>query len=111
MMKKHSIQDPPTFTGMERVAARIGDGGLDVGFYLSNTDSLHARANRLFGQSLAQVNGRGLEANDVDCIMDGEMPVEELGIPFEAIPEQMSATVGTEYGEFVGAMHLVSNAG
>ena len=43
--------------------------------------------------------------------MDGEIPVEELGIPFEAIPEQMSATVGTEYGEFVGAMHLVSNAG
>ena len=111
MMKKHGIQDPSTFTGMERVAARIGDGGLDVGFYLSNTDSLHARANRLFSQSLAQVNGRVLEANDVDCIMDGEMPVEELGIPFEEIPEQMSATVGTEYGEFVGAMHLVSNAG
>ena len=99
------------YTGMERVAARIGDGGLDVGIYLSNTDSLHARANRLFSQSLAQVNGRVLEANDVDCIMDGEMPVEELGIPFEEIPEQMSATVGTEYGEFVGAMHLVSNAG
>ena len=99
------------YTGMERVAARIGDGGLDVGFYLSNTDSLHARANRLFSQSLAQVNRRVLEANDVDCIMDGEMPVEELGIPFEEIPEQMSATVGTEYGEFVGAMHLVSNAG
>ncbi len=111
MMKKHGIQDPPTFTGMERVAARIGDGGLDVGFYLSNTGSLHARAYRLFGQSLAQVNGRGLETNDVDCIMDGEMPVEELGIPIEAIPEQMSATVGTEYGEFSGAMHLVSNAG
>ena len=99
------------YTGMERVAARIGDGGLDVGFYLSNTDSLHARANRLYSQSLAQVNGRVLEANDVDCIMDGEMPVEELGIPFEEIPEQMSATVGTEYGEFFGAMHLVSNAG
>ena len=111
MMKKHGIQDPSTFTGMERVAARIGDGGLDVGFYLSNTDSLHARANRLFSQSLAQVNRRVLEANDVDCIMDGEMPVEELGIPFEEIPEQMSATVGTEYGEFVGAMHLVSNVG
>ena len=110
-MKKHDIQDPSTFTGLERVAARIGDGGLDVGFYLSNTDSLHARANRLFGQSLAQVNGRVLEANDVDCIMNGEMPVEELGIPIEAIPEQMSATVGTEYGEFLGAMHLVSNAG
>ena len=110
-MKKHDIQDPSTFTGMERVAARIGDGGLDVGFYLSNTDSLHARANRLFGQSLAQVNGRVLEANDVDCIMNGEMPVEELGIPIEAISEQISATVGTEYGEFLGAMHLVSNAG
>ena len=110
-MKKHDIQDPSTFTGMERVAARIGDGGLDVGFYLSNTDSLHARANRLFGQSLAQVNGRVLEANDVDCIMNGEMPVEELGIPIEAISDQMSATVGTEYGEFLGAMHLVSNAG
>ena len=111
MMKKHGIQDPPTFTDMERVAARIGDGGLDVGFYLSNTDSLHARAYRLFGQSLAQVNRRVLLANDMDCIMDGEMPVEELGIPIEAIPEQMSATVGTQYGEFVGAMHLVSNAG
>ena len=111
MMKKHGIQDPFTFTGMERVAARIGDGGLDVGIYLSNTDSLHARANRLFSQSLAQVNGRVLEANDVDCVMEGMPDVEELGIPFEAIPEQMSATVGTEYGEFVGAMHLVSNAG
>ena len=111
MMKKHGIQDPFTFTGMERVAARIGDGGLDVGFYLSNTDSLHARANRLFSQSLAQVNGRVLEENDVDCIMDGTPDVEELGIPFEEIPEQMSATVGTEYGEFFGAMHLVSNAG
>ena len=111
MMKKHGIQDPFTFTGMERVAARIGDGGLDVGFYLSNTDSLHARANRLFSQSLAQVNRRVLEANDVDCIMDGTPDVEELGIPFEEIPEQMSATVGTEYGEFFGAMHLVSNAG
>ena len=99
------------YTGMERVAARIGDGGLDVGFYLSNTDSLHARANRLFSQSLAQVNGRVLEANDVDCVMEGMPDVEELGIPFEAIPEQMLVTVGTEYGEFVGAMHLVSNAG
>jgi RHS repeat-associated protein len=49
--------------------------------------------------------------NDVDCIMDGTPDVEELGIPFEEIPEQMSATVGTEYGEFFGAMHLVSNAG
>ena len=66
------------YTGMERVAARIGDGGLDVGFYLSNTDSLHARANRLFGQSLAQVNGRVLEANDVDCIMDGENPSQRM---------------------------------
>ena len=111
MMKRHGIQDPSTFTGMERVAARIGDGGLDVGFYLSNTDSLHARANRLFSQSLAQVNRRVLLANDMDCIMDGEMPVEELGIPIEAIPEQMSATVGTEYGEFFDAMHLVSNVG
>lgn len=111
MMKKHGIQDPSTFTDMERVAARIGDGGLDVGFYLSNTDSLHARANRLFSQSLAQVNRRVLLTNDMDCIMDGEMPVEELGIPIEAIPEQMSATVGTEYGEFFGAMHLVSNVG
>ena len=99
------------YTGMERVAARIGDGGLDVGIYLSNTDSLHARANRLFSQSLAQVNGRVLEANDVDCVMEGMPDVEELGIPFEAIPEQMLVTVGTEYGEFVGAMHLVSNAG
>ncbi len=99
------------YTGMERVAARIGDGGLDVGIYLSNTDNLHARANRLFSQSLAQVNGRVLEANDVDCVMEWMPDVEELGIPFEAIPEQMSATVGTEYGEFVGAMHLVSNAG
>ena len=99
------------YTGMERVAARIGDGGLDVGIYLSNTDSLHARADRLFGQSLARVNSRGLEANDADCIMDGTPDVEELGIPFEAIPEQMSATVGTEYGEFFGAMHLVSHAG
>ena len=62
------------YTGMERVAARIGDGGLDVGIYLSNTDSLHARANRLFSQSLAQVNGRVLKANDVDCIMNGEIP-------------------------------------
>ena len=111
MMKKHGIQDPSTFTGMERVAARIGDGGLDVGFYLSNTDSLHARANRLFSQSLAQVNGRVLEANDVDCIMDGEMPVEELGIPFEEIPERMQAEVSTEYDKFIVAMHLVSNAG
>ena len=66
------------YTGMERVAARIGDGGLDVGIYLSNTDSLHARANRLFSQSLAQVNGRVLEANDVDCIMDGEIPSQRM---------------------------------
>ena len=66
------------YTGMERVAARIGAGGLDVGIYLSNTDSLHARANRPFCQRLAQVNGRVLEANDVDCIMDGEIPSQRM---------------------------------
>ncbi len=99
------------YTGMERVAARIGDGGLDVGIYLSNTDSLHARANRLYGQSLAQVNRRVLEANDVDCIMDGGQYMGDNGIFVEEIPERMQAEVSTEYGKFIVAMHQVSSDG
>ena len=110
-MKKHDIQDPSTFTGMERVAARIGDGGLDVGFYLSNTVSLHARANRLFGQSLEQANHRVLEANDVDCIMNGGQYMGDNGIFVEEIPERMQAEVSTEYGKFIVAMHQVSSDG
>ncbi len=99
------------YTGMERVAARIGDGGLDVGIHLMNTDSLHARANRLFDQSLEQANHRVLEANDLDCIMSGGQYLGDNGIFVEEIPERMLTDVMTEYGEFIGAMHQASNDG
>ena len=97
------------YTGMERVAARIGDGGLDVGIHLMNTDSLHARANLLFDQSLEQANHRVLEANDLDCIMSGGQYLGDNGIFVEEIPERMLTDVMTEYGEFIGAMHQASN--
>ena len=55
--------DPPQRA--ERVAARIGGGGLYV------TDQEHRlsdKSGRVFKQSLEQINERLLENNDIDCI-------------------------------------------
>ncbi|MDY6372495.1 MAG: hypothetical protein SPL12_09430 [Bacteroidales bacterium] len=54
------------YAGTERVAARIGGGGLDaLGHDIGNEEELLGKANMLFKQSLDQVNHRKLEENDV----------------------------------------------
>ena len=54
------------YAGTERVAARLGGGGLDaLGHDIGNEEELLGKANMLFKQSLNQVNHRKLEENDV----------------------------------------------
>ena len=56
------------YAGAERVAARLGGGGLNaMGNAIGYSDTLLARADTLFGQSLEQVNSRALNGNDIDC--------------------------------------------
>ena len=58
------------YAGTERVAARLGGGGLDALYHvISNDGELQTKADMLFGQSLEQVNSRVLNENNLDCII------------------------------------------
>jgi len=82
------------YAGTERVAARIGGGGLDALYHaIGNEEELLGKANMLFKQSLNQVNHRKLEENDIGCIRDGELVKEELVLPIGGIPHRMQAEV------------------
>ena len=89
------------YAGTERVAARLGGGGLDaLQHVIAIDDELQWRADKLFKQSLDHVNHRVLNENNLDCIMSNEFAKEEFGHPIEGIPYQMKADVEFNYGRF-----------
>ena len=85
----------------ERVAARLGGGLNAMGNAIGYSDTLLARADTLFGQSLEQVNSRALNGNDIDCILGNGFAKEEFGHPIDGIslgwicsPAQLSNSKG-----------------
>ena len=89
------------YAGTERVAARLGGGGLDALYHvIGNDEELQVKADMLFKQSLEQVNHRVLHENDLDCIMQNEFSKEEFGYWIDDIPHQMKAEVEIDHGQF-----------
>ena len=89
------------YAGTERVAARLGGGGLNAQYHvIDNDDGLQTKADMLFGQSLEQVNSRVLNENNLDCIINNEFAIEEFGHWIDGIPYQMKAEVEFDYGRF-----------
>ena len=89
------------YAGTERVAARIGRGGLEALYHpIVYNDTLQEKANDLFGQSQLQVNDRVLNENDLVCIMNNEFAVEEFDYLIEDIPHQMHVGVEFDLSQF-----------
>ena len=89
------------YAGTERVAARLGGGGLDaLQPVIASDDELQWKADKLFKQSLDHVNHRVLGENDLDCIMNNEFAREEFGRWIDGIPYHVRADVETEYWQF-----------
>ena len=94
------------YAGTERVAARLGGGGLDALYHvIGNDEELQVKADMLFKQSLEQVNHRVLHENDLDCIMQNEFSKEEFGYWIDDIPHQMKAEVKCDHGLFKEMVH------
>ena len=87
--------DPPQRT--ERVAARIGGGGLKV---IDQEHGLSDKSGSVFKQSLRQINDRILENNDIECIANGLSSNDKLTIDMNEVPERLQAELITDYDEF-----------
>ena len=89
------------YAGTERVAARLGGGGLNaLQPVVAIDDELQWKADKLFKQSLDHVNHRVLGENDLNCIMRNKFSPEVLGEWIDGIPYQVRADVETEYWQF-----------
>ena len=87
--------DPPQRA--ERVAARIGGGGLKV---IDQEHGLSDKSGSVFKQSLRQINDRILENNDINCIANGLSSNDKLTIDMNEVPERLQAELITDYDEF-----------
>ena len=94
--------DPPQRT--ERVAARIGGGGLNV---IDQEHGLSDKSGSVFKQSLRQINDRILEKNDIECIANGLSSNDKLTIDMNEVPERLQAELITDYDEF---RHTIADA-
>ena len=96
------------YAGTERVAARIGGGGLnslcDVAVY---NRKMAATASELFNQSLDQVNNRALQENDLECIMYNDFATEEFKQEIDGIPYRMQANIEIYNDEFEGMINAM----
>ena len=98
------------YAGTERVAARLGGGGLNsLQSVIGNDEELQSRADKLFDQSLEQVNHRVLNENDLDCIMHNEYAREEFGKWIDGIPYLVQADVKVDYWQFKDMIHSFKN--
>ena len=89
------------YAGTERVAARLGGGGLDALYHAIGTnDTIQTKANLLFDQSLEHVNNRVLYENNLDCIMGSKYAKEEFGHWIDGIPYQMQAGIELDHSQF-----------
>ena len=76
-----------------------------MGNAIGYSDTLLAKADTLFGQSLEQVNSRALNGNDIDCILGNGFAKEEFGHPIDGIPCQMQAGVDFFHDPFKDMVH------
>ena len=94
------------YAGTERVAARLGGGGLNALCRAVGSDEgLQTKADLLFGQSFDQVNSRVLQENDLHCIMRNEFAKEGFGHPIGGIPNRMKAGTNLNHGRFKYMVH------
>ena len=68
--------------------------------FIANDEDLQWKADKLFKQSLDQVNHRVLGENDLNCIMHNKFSPEVLGEWIDGIPYHVRADVETEYWQF-----------
>ena len=94
--------DPPQRT--ERVAARIGGGGLNA---IDQEHGLSDKSGSVFQQSLEQINDRILEKNDIECIANGLSSNDKLTIDMNEVPERLQAKLRVNYSEF---RHTIADA-
>ena len=94
--------DPPQRA--ERVAARIGGGGLNV---IDQEHGLSDKSGSVFKQSLRQINDRILENNDIECIANGLSSNDKLTIDMNEVPERLQAKLRVNYSEF---RHTIADA-
>ncbi len=73
--------------------------------FIGNDDELQRKADKLFKQSLDQVNHRVLDENDLDCIMHNEFAREEFGYWIDDIPYQMKADVKCDHSQLKDMVH------
>ena len=85
------------YAGTERVAARIGGGGLNV---IDSDQKLSDSASVVFRQSLKQINDRHLDDNNIDCIVNGLYSNDKLLIDVNEAPERLKAMLRIDYSEF-----------
>ena len=85
------------YAGTERVAARIGGGGLNA---IDQEHGLSDKSGSVFKQSLEQINDRILEKNDIECIANGLSSNDKLTIDMNEVPERLQAELITDYDEF-----------
>ena len=94
------------YAGTERVAARLGGGGLDALYHVIGNDvELQKKADILFKQSLGQVNHRVLHENNLDCIMHNEFARDEFGKRIDGIPYQVRSDVKVDNWQFKDMVH------
>ena len=90
------------YAGSERVATRIGGGGL----YAASVDpKLSDRAGMVFCQSPDQVNSRRLKENLSDCIANGLCTHGELLCDIKDIPSRLQADTAIDYTDFRRMIH------
>ena len=82
------------YAGAERVAARIGGGGLAA---ISQDVALSAKATDVFYQSLDHVTNRQLDENNMDCLSTGLHSHDELTRNLKEIPKQLRAGADVDY--------------
>ena len=89
-----------------RVAARLGGGGLDAQQHvIAIDDDLQWKADKLFKQSLEHVNHRVLGENDLNCILRNKFSPEVLGEWIDGIPYHVQAEVAVDNGQFKDMIH------
>ena len=82
------------YAGAERVAARLGGGGLDaLNRTVVDDVAIRKKADALFDQSRKHVGNRVLRENSLGCIMSSEFAMDEFGYCIDGIPKRMKAMV------------------
>ena len=67
--------------------------------FFGNDEDLQWRADKLFKQSLEQVNYRVLHENDLECIMRNRFAKEEFGYRIDGTPYQTKADISFDHSQ------------